>query len=120
VVADDFVATPEKTKHIAAGNQKIKEGKADEAVQELKLANVDIGFTRLLMPLGETQAHVKTAAKLIASEDYYQANMALKAAEDGVNIDTVILVNAPKPDQQKVGKADQSTTDQGQAKTATD
>lgn len=107
VVADNFVATPEKTEHIAAGNQKIKEGKTREAIEELKLADVDIGFTRLLMPLSETEAHVNTAAKLIASEDYFQANMALKAAEDGVNVDTVMLVGAPKADDQKVSANDQ-------------
>ncbi len=96
VVADNFVATPEKTKHIASGNQKIKEGKSREAIQELKLAEVDVGFTRVLMPLAETQVHVDVAAEQIQSGAYYEANLALKAAEDGLNIETVMLLENPK------------------------
>ena len=96
VLADNFVATPEKTKHVANGNQKIKEGKSHEAIQELKLAEVDVGFTRVLMPLAETQVHVDVAAEQIQSGAYYEANLALKAAEDGLNIETVMLLESPK------------------------
>lgn len=94
VVADNFVATPEKAKHIAAGNEKLKAGKAKEAIEELKLADVNVGFTRLLMPLNDTGKQVNLAWDLLNSGDYYQANMALKAAEDGLNVDTVMLNDA--------------------------
>lgn len=100
VVADNFVSTPEKTEHIKQGNQKLKEGKTQEAVQHLSLAEVDIGFTRLMMPLDKTEAHIHQAADLIENEQYYQANVALKAAEEGLILDTVMLVGSPKSDQQ--------------------
>lgn len=100
MVADNFVSTPEKTEHIKQGNQKLKEGKTEEAMQHLNLAEVDIGFTRLLMPLDKTEAHINQAADLIENEKYYQANVALKAAEEGLNLDTVMLVGLPKSDQQ--------------------
>ena len=116
VVADNFVATPEKAAHIAKGNQKIKEGKANEAIEELKLANVDVGFTRILMPLGETEAHLNLAAKQIKGEDYYEANLALKAAEDGLNVETAMLVEAPKT--QKTSQADTAKTTASVDKTA--
>lgn len=116
VVADNFVATPEKTQHIATGNQKLKEGKTDEAMKELKLADVDVGFTRVLMPLGETMTHVKTAAKLIKGEDYYEANLALKAAEDGLNFDTVMLVGTPKDAAAKDAAAKPAAAKDAQAK----
>lgn len=93
VVADNFVATPDKAKHIAAGNAKLKQGKTKEAMDELKLADVDVGFTRLLMPLNQTKNQVNLSYDLLNSGDYYQANMALKAAEDGLNVDTVMLTD---------------------------
>lgn len=96
VVADNFVATPEKTKHVASGNQKLKEGKSREAIEELKLAEVDVGFTRVLMPLAETEVHVDVAADQIQAGAFYEANLALKAAEDGLNIETVMLLENPK------------------------
>lgn len=111
VVADNFVATPEKTKHIASGNQKIKEGKSQEAIQELKLAEVDVGFTRVLMPLAETEVHVDVAAEQIQSGAYYEANLALKAAEDGLNIETVMLLENPKSDTAAPSSDKQPATD---------
>lgn len=96
VVADNFVSTPEKAKHIAAGNAHLKKGESKKAMDELKLAGVDIGFTRILMPLKVTEAHVDLAKQLIGQEKYYQANMALKATEDALNVDTVMLVETPK------------------------
>jgi hypothetical protein len=109
VVSDNFVATPEKAKQISEGNQKLKEGKSDEAMKALKLASVDIGFTRVLMPLNETEAHVNLAADLIKNESFYEANMALKAAEDGLNVETIMLVEAPKA--KAATSTDQTQTD---------
>lgn len=96
VVSDNFVATPEKAKNIATGNEKLKEGKTKEAIEALKLADVDIGFSRVLMPLGTTTKHLDTAADLLNEGKFYEANMALKAVEDGLVLDTVVLVEAPK------------------------
>ncbi|MCB1439223.1 MAG: YfdX family protein [Nitratireductor sp.] len=96
VVADNLVATPEKAQHIAAGNQKIKSGNGKEAMEELKLANVDVGFTRLLMPYTETVDHVTVAENLLNHDNYYEANMALKAAEDGLQVESVMLVEPSK------------------------
>lgn len=97
IVADDFVSTPEKNAHVAAGNKKLREGKADEAIKELKLAEVDVGFSRLLMPVDSTRRQISVASGLLTAERYYEANLALKAAEDGLVVDTVALVETPKP-----------------------
>ncbi|PHP66965.1 hypothetical protein CSC94_10425 [Zhengella mangrovi] len=108
VVADNFQATPEKAKHIAAGNAHLKKGETAKAMDELKLADVDVGFTRVLMPLRETQNHVDIAYKLVKDEKFYEANMALKAAEDGLNADTVMLVEVPNTDHAKTGSISKS------------
>lgn len=46
-----------------------------------------------MMPLAATQTHLQTATDLIAKKQYYEANLALKAAEDGLKIDTISLVD---------------------------
>jgi hypothetical protein len=110
VVGHDYVATPEKTAHLKQGNEQLKAGKNSEAIEQLKLADVDIGYTRILMPLAETQKHVDEAAALLYSKNYYDANMALKQAEEGLDTETVLLVEAPKP-------ANHTDTAQAQAHT---
>ena len=102
-VADNFTTSPQKAQHIADTNKKIKQGKADEAMHDLQLANVDVGFTRVLMPLSKTRDHIDLASSLIGQESYYQANMALKAAEDGLQVDTVMLDQTPSTDQTRTG-----------------
>lgn len=97
VVGHDYVATPEKTAHLKQGNENLKAGKKDAAIEQLKLADVDIGYTRIVMPLKETQKHVDEAAAYMFSKHYYDANLALKSAEGGLDTDTVLLVEAPKP-----------------------
>lgn len=96
VVGHDYVPTPEKTAALHKGNDTLKQGDSASAIEQLKLAEVDIGYARMLMPLAQTQAHVDEAAALLYSQNYYDANLALKQAEDGLDTETVMLVEAPK------------------------
>ena len=97
VLADNFVATPEKAAALKKANEHIGKGEHQKAAEVLKLASVDVSFSRVMMPLEVTQNHIDTAMNLIANKQYYEANLALKAAEDGIKVDTVSLVEtAPK------------------------
>lgn len=96
VVGQDYVPTPEKTAALNKGNDTLKQGDSTSAVEQLKLAEVDIGYSRILMPLAETQKYVDEAAALIYSQNYYDANLALMHAENGLDTETVMLVEAPK------------------------
>ncbi len=97
VLADSFVNTPEKADALKKANEHIAKGDHQKAAEVLKLAAVDVSFSRVMMPLAATQAHIQTAMDLLAKKQYYEANLALKAAEDGLRIDTVSLVDiAPK------------------------
>lgn len=96
VLADSFVDKPEKKKHIDKANEHFAKGRSQQAIDELKLAEVDASFTRVLMPLEATKKHIDEATKLIAQNKYYEANLALKAAEDGLRVDSVVLSEAPK------------------------
>lgn len=90
-LADDFVPTHEKKAHIAKANEHFKKGQAKEALDELRLGEIDVNYKRVLMPINATKKHVDQALKLIAEHQYYEANLALKAAEDGLTVDTINL-----------------------------
>jgi hypothetical protein len=90
-IADDYVPTNEKKAHIAKANEHFKKGQHKEAMEELRLAEVDLNYTRTLMPIKATMKHVDQAIKLLAEHKYYEANLALKAAEDGLTVETVSL-----------------------------
>lgn len=97
VVADNFVDTPKKRTHIAKANEHLTQGRAKEAHDELRLAEVDASMTQVLMPLDATRRHLNAATTLLTAKQYYEANLALKAAEDGLLIDTVAMSAAPVP-----------------------
>ena len=50
-VADTFVPSPEKKKHIDKANEHLKAGRSKEAIEELRLGEVEVIFTRVLLPL---------------------------------------------------------------------
>lgn len=95
-LSDDFVMTDKKKEHIAKANKHFKNGEKDKAVEALKLADVDVTYSRVLMPLKTTEKHIKSAKDLLSQKKYYEANLALKAAEDGLIVDVVDLVDLPK------------------------
>lgn len=95
VLADSFIDTPAKKAHIDKANEHIAKGRGKEATDELRLAEVDASFTRVLMPLQATTKRVAEANTLVGEQKYYEANLALKAAEDGLRIDSVLLTETP-------------------------
>jgi capsid protein len=97
VVSDSFIDTPLKRQHVGKANEHLKQGQADKARDELRLAEVDASFSRLLMPVDATRRHLNTAETLIKANKYYEANLALKAAEDGLQVDTVAISDIPTP-----------------------
>lgn len=96
-LADSFVATPEKVKHITKANEHLKKGEKKEALETLKLASIDVVFTTAMLPVKLAQAHIDDAAKLIDDGKYYEANLALKAVEDSVFIDSYGIEEVPTP-----------------------
>ena len=90
-LAEDFVATPEKQKAIDSANAKFKKGDHKGAMEEL---GVGVTETQYLMPLKQTQQAVKKAQQLLKEGKYYEANLALKGAEEGIITDSVSLVDA--------------------------
>jgi hypothetical protein len=95
-LADDFVMTPEKKVHIEKANEHFRKGEHAKAREELRLGEIDVNFTRAWMPIEQSQKHLDQAIKLANDGKYYEANLALKAIEEGVTIDSTNLRDLPK------------------------
>ena len=108
-VADTYVGTDEKQKHIDKANEHLKAGRSSEALEELKLAEVDVVFSRVLLPLESTKKRVADAEKLVNDHKYYEANLCLKAAEDAIVVDAIDLVGKPKTEQKQPSTASTAT-----------
>lgn len=96
ILADDFVPTPEKQKHIGAANEHFKNGRNKEAMEELRLGEVEVMYNRVWMPLASTTKHLDQAKTLMDDHKYYEANLALKAIGDSLTTDSVSLTEVPK------------------------
>ncbi|OFW99155.1 MAG: hypothetical protein A3D94_01780 [Alphaproteobacteria bacterium RIFCSPHIGHO2_12_FULL_66_14] len=95
-LGEDFVATPAKAAAVAEANKHLGKGQRKEAIEKLKLADVNVMFTMALAPLDRTMADVDMAAKLMGEGKYYEANAAMKKAEDGVRYDSVAVIAVPQ------------------------
>ena len=91
VLSEDFVPTPEKTAKIKEANEHLKKGARGKAVEILRAADIGVAVTRVLMPLKATIKDVNQASTLLKEHKYYEANLALKGAQDGLIMDTVGL-----------------------------
>jgi hypothetical protein len=96
VIADDYSLSPEKQAHINKANEHLKKGESKEAAEEFRLAQIDVGFNRLWIPLAASEKHLDDAMKLSTDGKYYEANLALKAIEDGYTMDSVDLAESTK------------------------
>ncbi|APQ14052.1 hypothetical protein NS274_13335 [Pseudomonas oryzihabitans] len=84
VIQDNYLASPQKVKAVADANAKLKHGDAKGAAEVLRLAGVNVDTSIALAPLKQTVADVDQAAKLLAGDKYYEANLALKKVQDEV------------------------------------
>ncbi|MGD9659292.1 MAG: YfdX family protein [Methylocystis sp.] len=92
-LADNYVPTRENQAHIAKANEHLKKGEQKAAFEELRLAEVELKYTRVLMPIEATKKRVDQAVQLLGEHKYYEANLALKAVDDGLTVETVNLVD---------------------------
>ena len=72
-------------------NGKMAKGDWKGAVDTLQLAGISVLQTQYLMPLNQTRKAVASAQKLLSSGKYYEANLVLKGAEEGIVIDSEML-----------------------------
>ncbi len=95
-VSEDFTPSPENMKHIAKANEHLRKGEKKEAMKVLKLGEVDVAVETRLMPVNLAKKQIEEANKLVDEGKYYEANLALKAIDDAVVVDTFAVDEAPK------------------------
>jgi len=98
-LTEGFKPTPEKQASLKTANEHLAKGDSKKAVDELKLANIDVTISGAFLPAKASLSHVTDAANLISKQQYYEANLALKAVEDSIvmqsfNIDEVPVQGA--------------------------
>lgn len=94
-LADDFVMTPEKKSHVDKANESFKKGDHATGLEELRLGAIDVNYTRWWLPIATTETHLNQAIKLANESKYYEANIALKAIEDSVTMDSISFSDLP-------------------------
>lgn len=95
-VLNTFEPTPEKAKHIANANAHLHKGNKREAIEALKLADVDVAIATSMVPVNFAKQQIDQAAQYVADQKYYEANLALKAVDDSVFIETYAVDAVPK------------------------
>jgi ABC-type amino acid transport substrate-binding protein len=95
-VMDTFEPTAENAKHIAKANEHLHKGEKKEALEALKSGEIDVAVTTSLVPVKFAKEHIDEAAKLVGEGKYYEANLALKAVDDAVVVETFAIDAVPK------------------------
>ncbi|MCG6896559.1 MAG: YfdX family protein [Thiocapsa sp.] len=96
-VMDTLEPSAEQAEHIQKANKHLRKGEKKEAMEVLKLGEIDVAVTAGLIPVKFAKDHIDDAAKLIGEGKYYEANLALKAVEDAVVIETFAIDAVPEP-----------------------
>jgi hypothetical protein len=83
-LAEGFVPSEDMAPKLQEANKQFEQGNHKNAVEVLRLANIDITVSAGLVPAKSSLAHIQGAIKLLDEKKYYEANLALKALEDSV------------------------------------
>lgn len=96
MLAEGFLPTEEKAEKIDKANGHIANGETDQALETLKLAEVDVTLSAALVPAQTSRDHIADAVSLIRDGKFYEANLALKAVEDSVIIESYSVDTLPE------------------------
>jgi hypothetical protein len=94
-VSETFSLNEQNKEHLAKANEHLRNGQKKEALEDLKLGDMDTIVAAKLVPMKYAKEHIDEAAKLMGEGKYYEANLALKAVEDAVVVETFALDSTP-------------------------
>ena len=102
-IIEEVAPTPAKMEAIGKAKGHLGKGEREQAIAVLKAAEVGLASEDISLPLADTSARVEQALKLTDAGKYYEANLELKKAQDGLVRETTVLMRptAPPPDQAK-------------------
>jgi hypothetical protein len=94
-INEDFAANPAKKAAVAEANKNLKGGDRHGAIEKLKLADMNIDVTMVVVPLEKTINDVHQAAGLINDGKYYEASQLLRDVQDGERFDVTSITAKP-------------------------
>ena len=117
-LSETFEPSPETNSHINKANEHFSKGDKDQALKQLRQGEIEVNFSRVLMPIAATEKQLIEAINLANDGKFYECNLALKAAEDGLKLDTVELVDLPAMEKANESKKayESKNADQGSDK----
>ncbi|MCB2102242.1 MAG: YfdX family protein [Rhodobacterales bacterium] len=89
-VSEDVTLSKDVKDRIDKANAHVKAGNRDKAMDELRPAAIDVNITHYWLPLDQTGQNLDKAISLSGDGKFYEANLALKAIEDSVQMESVI------------------------------
>lgn len=94
-LAEGFVPTDANKDQMVQAGQHLAKGDQQKALEVLKLANVEVDYAALMLPINGSVQNAQQASDQIAKGDYYRANMALKAIEASIVADNFSFSDLP-------------------------
>lgn len=88
-VQEDYSAVPAKAAALKTANSQLKAGKQKDALDTLKMNDVNVAVALEVAPLDATLKGVDRASKLLDTGKYYEANGALMQVENGIRYSVV-------------------------------
>ncbi len=114
-ISDDFALDTKKQEQMHKLNEHLKKGETKKAIEVLGPADESVTLTTLFMPLEATSKAIDDAATLLGESKYYEANLALKKAEDGWVSESQSFVEylaaLPKPEKSADAPKSEKSTD---------
>jgi hypothetical protein len=104
-VMDSFEPKDTRSNHTPTAQRHIHHSKQKNGEETLKLSETDVVISTDMIPVDFAKQHINKASSLVKEGKYYEANLALKAVDDSVFIQTYGLEDVPKVkgDQSKAG-----------------
>ncbi|GAB5373736.1 MAG: hypothetical protein AcusKO_01980 [Acuticoccus sp.] len=87
-LAEDFRPTEDTVDDLRVARDHMMKGDQKAAAEVLRKADIAVTVAAAVMPVDAAVAHVRKAVALIDEQKFYEANLALKAVEDAVTVET--------------------------------
>ncbi|MBI5128264.1 MAG: YfdX family protein [Rhodopseudomonas palustris] len=95
-VQEDYSAVPAKAAALKTANAQLKAGKQKDALETLKMNDVNVAVALEVAPLDATLKGVDQASKMLDTGKYYEANGELMQVENGIRY-AVVDINDKVP-----------------------
>ncbi|MEC9196646.1 MAG: YfdX family protein [Pseudomonadota bacterium] len=95
-VSENFKATKENTQALERAYGLMQTGSPDDAIEVLRVASIDMNVSTAMLPIVEASAQFEKAQTLVDEGKYFEANLALKAVEDSIIVQTFSIDAIPQ------------------------